>query len=166
MAGYWLSRVELLIVVAFKLNYRPQKRETIETADTVTVKRTDATGKASATISLGWIKVRLTPAVAPSKSSSQPQQVFLSSHGVETEIGHFLHPAENQPYSVKSAIFLTGRKRGRRPALAPLELPRRGTAWPHFKRATLAVDNASITAFIVATRTDRASLTKPLPQAD
>ena len=102
LAGAWpvigFLGFELFIVWgAFKLNYRAaKKRETIETtADTVTVKRTDATGKASATkFPLGWIKVRLTPPVAPSNSSSQPQQVFLSSHGVEIEIGHFLHPAE------------------------------------------------------------------------
>ena len=123
LAGAWpvigFLGAELLIVWGgFKLNYQAaKKRETIETtADTVTVKRTDASGKASATkFPLGWIKVRLKPAGASPNSSSQPQQVFLSSHGIETEIGHFLHPAE-KPALEREVSHLLDRSKAQRDA--------------------------------------------------
>ena len=123
LAGAWpvigFLGLELLIVWgAFKLNYRAaQKRETIETtADTVTVKRTDVNGKTSATkFPLGWIKVRLTPATVPESSSRQAQRVLLSSHGVETEIGHFLHPAE-KPALQREVNHLLDRSKAQRDA--------------------------------------------------
>jgi uncharacterized membrane protein len=102
LAGAWpvigFLGLELLVVWgAFKLNYRAaRRRETIETTtDSITVQKTtvDGTSK-TVNFPLGWLRVRLSPEKQPDPETGQQQRVYLTSHGVETEIGAFLHPAE------------------------------------------------------------------------
>jgi len=90
--------LEILVVwIAFKLNYRAAKvRETIETTtETLTVEHKDQHGNAAVSeYPVGWLRVQLSPPVAPEPAARYHQRVILSSHGVETEIGAFLHPIE------------------------------------------------------------------------
>ena len=102
LAGAWpvigFLGLELLVVWgAFKLNYQAAKnRETIETTpETLTIRRTDPTGKSDTIdFSTGWLRLRLTPPIKPALKARQQQQIMLSSHGVDAEVGAFLHPAE------------------------------------------------------------------------
>ena len=102
LAGAWpvigFLGLELLVVCgAFKLNYRAAKiRETIETTEeTLTVEHKDQHGNAAVSkYPIGWLRVQLTPPVAPEPAARYRQRVILSSHGIETEIGAFLHPSE------------------------------------------------------------------------
>ncbi|MFZ8924238.1 MAG: DUF2244 domain-containing protein [Candidatus Puniceispirillaceae bacterium] len=102
LAGAWpvigFLGLELLIVWgAFKLNYRAAKvRETIETTtETLKVEHRDEHGNAAVSeFPVGWLRVQLSPPTAPAPSARYRQRVILSSHGVETEIGAFLHPIE------------------------------------------------------------------------
>ena len=90
--------MELLVVWgAFKLNYRAANvRETIETTtETLTVEHKDHHGNAAVSkYPVGWLRVQLSPPVAPEPAARYHQRVILSSHGIETEIGAFLHPIE------------------------------------------------------------------------
>ena len=102
LAGAWpvigFLGLELLVVWgAFRLNYRAaRQRETIETTtDTLTVRRTSVDGKSSQIrFPLGWLRVRLSPTIPPEPKTRQRQRVILSSHGIEAEVGTFLHPSE------------------------------------------------------------------------
>ena len=102
LAGAWpvigFLGLELLVVWgAFKLNYSDAKaRETIETTkETLTVEHKDQHGNAAVSkYPVGWLRVRLSPPVVPEPAARYHQRVILSSHGIETEIGAFLHPSE------------------------------------------------------------------------
>ena len=102
LAGAWpvigFLGLELLVVWgAFKLNYRAAKiRETIETTkETLTVEHKDQHGKTAVSkYPIGWLRVQLIPPVTPEPAARYRQRVILSSHGIETEIGAFLHPSE------------------------------------------------------------------------
>ena len=102
LAGAWpvigFLGLELLVVWgAFTLNYRAAKvRETIETTtETLTVEHKDQDGNAAISkYPVGWLRVQLSPPDAPEPAARYHQRVILSSHGVETEIGAFLHPIE------------------------------------------------------------------------
>jgi uncharacterized membrane protein len=102
LAGAWpvigFLGLELLVVWgAFKLNYRAAKvRETIEnTTESLKLEHTDEHGNSTLSeFPIGWLRVHLSPSVAPEISARYRQRVILSSHGRETEIGAFLHPIE------------------------------------------------------------------------
>ena len=102
LAGAWpvigFLGLEFLVVWgAFKLNYNAAKvRETVETTtESLTIKHTDKTGKSKISkFSIGWLRVNVSPTIAPKTSARYQQRVILSSHGVEAEIGAFLHPSE------------------------------------------------------------------------
>ena len=102
LAGAWpvigFLGLEFLVVWgAFKLNYKAAKvQETIETtSESLTIKHTDKTGKSKISkFSIGWLRVNVSPIIAPKTSARYQQRVILSSHGVDAEIGAFLHPAE------------------------------------------------------------------------
>ena len=102
LAGAWpvigFLGLELLVVWgAFKLNYRAAKVcETIETTtETLTVEHKDQDGNAAVSkYPVGWLRVQLSPPVTPEPTARYHQRVILTSHGVETEIGAFLHPIE------------------------------------------------------------------------
>lgn len=102
LAGAWpvvgFLGLELLVVwSAFKLNYRSaMRRETIETTrETLTVQTASANGTSRSTkFPLGWLRVKLTPTTKPDITAREQQRLILFSHGVEKEIGAFLHPSE------------------------------------------------------------------------
>ena len=102
LAGAWpvigFLGLELLVVWgAFKLNYRAAKvRETIEvTIESLKIEHTDELGKSEILkFPVGWLRVHLSPPIAPDTAARYQQRVILSSHGVKTEIGAFLHPVE------------------------------------------------------------------------
>lgn len=107
LAGAWpvigFLGLELLVVWgAFKLNYRAAKiYENIETTtEILRVEHTDKHGHSEISeFPIGWLRVHLSPPVVPSVSSRYQQRVILSSHGVKTEIGAFLHPDEKAKLS-------------------------------------------------------------------
>lgn len=104
LAGAWpvigFLGLELLIVWgAFKLNYRAaRRRETLITeADDLVIHRSDPRGKVDVErLSTAWLRVQVVPSVAPTSAQRYRQRVILTSHGKNTEIGSFLHPAEKQ----------------------------------------------------------------------
>ena len=107
LAGAWpvigFLGLELLVVWgAFNLNYRAAKvQETIETStETPKIAHTDERGKSAITeFPLGWLRIHLSPSVAPNVSARYRQRVIISSHGRKTEVGAFLHPAEKEKLS-------------------------------------------------------------------
>ena len=102
LAGAWpvigFLGLELLIVwSAFKLNYRAARhRETIHTTteELMVESQTPAGKQAQKSFPIGWLRVSLSPAESPVMSSRDQQKIILSSHGEQTEIGKYLHPAE------------------------------------------------------------------------
>ena len=107
LAGAWpvlgFLGLELLIIWgAFKLNYRSAKvYETIETTtETLKIDHINELGEATITeFPLGWLRVDLHPSVIPSHSDRYQQRVVVSSHGIQTEVGAFLHPNEKASLS-------------------------------------------------------------------
>ena len=107
LAGAWpvigFLGLELLVVWgAFKLNYQAAKvHENIETTTAMLkVKHTDKHGNSAISeFPVDWLRVHLSPPVVPSISSRYQQRVMVSSHGVKTEIGAFLHPGEKAKLS-------------------------------------------------------------------
>lgn len=107
LAGAWpvvgFLGLELLVVWgAFKLNYRAARvRENIETTtETLKIEHTDEHGNSALSeFPVGWLRVHLSPSVAPNICARYRQRVILSSHGHETEIGAFLHPNEKAKLS-------------------------------------------------------------------
>ena len=121
IAGAWpvigFLGLELLIVWgAFKLNYRAaRRRETLRTeADDLIIQRTDPNGKVDVErLSTAWLRVQITPPVAPSSVQRYRQRVILTSHGKTSEIGSFLHPAEKK-HLANELSSMIGRARERR----------------------------------------------------
>ena len=127
LAGAWpvigFLGLELLVVWgAFKLNYRAAKvRETIETKkETLIVEHKDQHGKAAVSkYPIGWLRVQLSPPVAPEPAARYHQRVILSSHGIETEIGAFLHPIEKAKLQREIDGMLSRSKLARDRAIEP-----------------------------------------------
>ena len=102
LAGAWpvigFLGLELLVVWgAFKLNYRAAcHRETIHTTteELMVESQTPAGKRAKKSFPIGWLHVSLSPSESPVMSSRDQQKIILSSHGDQTEIGKYLHPAE------------------------------------------------------------------------
>lgn len=121
LAGAWpvigFLGLELLIVWgAFKLNYRAaRRRETLRTeADDLVIQRTDPNGKVDVErLSTAWLRVQITPPVAPTPAQRYRQRVILTSHGKNTEIGSFLHPSEKKHLADELSSMI-GRARERR----------------------------------------------------
>ena len=90
--------LELFVVWgAFKLNYRAAcHRETIHTTteELMVESQTPAGKQAKKSFPIGWLRVSLSPSESPVMSSRDQQKIILSSHGEQTEIGKYLHPAE------------------------------------------------------------------------
>ena len=102
LAGAWpvigFLGLELLVVWgAFKLNYRAAcHRETIHTTteELMVESQTPAGKRTKKSFPIGWLHVSLSPSESPVMSSRDQQKIILSSHGEQTEIGKYLHPAE------------------------------------------------------------------------
>ena len=102
LAGAWpvigFLGLELFVVWgAFKLNYHAARhRETIHTTteELMVESQTPAGKRAKKSFPIGWLRVSLSPSVSPVMSSRDQQKIILSSHGEQTEIGKYLHPAE------------------------------------------------------------------------
>lgn len=120
LAGAWpvigFLGLEILIVWgAFKLNYRAaRRRETLKTeADDLIIQRTDPSGKTNIEkLSTAWLRVQITPSIAPTTAQRYRQRVILTSHGKSTEIGSFLHPAEKK-HLANELTSMIGRARER-----------------------------------------------------
>jgi len=90
--------LELLVVwLAFKMNYRAAKRRQHLTATSrqLTIENVSPAGDSQTTaVPTAWAQVELTPRDEPEMHARQRQRIVVRSHGLATEIGGFLHPAE------------------------------------------------------------------------
>ena len=102
LAGAWpvigFLGLELFVVWgAFTLNYRAARhRETIHTTteELMVESHTPSGKRAHKSFPIGWLRVSLSPSKSPPMKSRDEQKVILSSHGEQTEVGKYLHPAE------------------------------------------------------------------------